>query len=339
MKAAAADAPPITMPLGTFPPEVWEARGQIVIDSPIDGIDADIVQAAGGVTRAVYRSVSFTGNQGSEVSGTFFIPPGTPPSTDGWPVVSVAHGTTGIEPECGLLAQPKLSGYGTWVTELLARGYAVALTDYQGLGSGPPHPYLEPHTAAYNVIDAVRALRAIYPSVSRRWLAFGNSQGGQSAWAANEFDSSYGDGLQLVGSVAISPAANLSGMAELSFTGSLSKDQATLMPTLIAGLERSDPELADYDLIHGGLPLAGPDTQDGCGPNVIRMGSVVTAADVRPGNQDAANALREALQKVALPQHPLAAPLLVVNGGKDKLVPPVWVSAAVSRACGMGGDV
>jgi hypothetical protein len=49
--------------------------------------------------------------------------------------------------------------------------------------------------------------------------------------------------------------------------------------------------------------------------------------------------LRDALRRIALPQQPLAGPMLVVNGGKDKDVPPPWVSAAVARSCKLGGRI
>ena len=64
-------------------------------------------------------------------------------------------------------------------------------------------------TAAFNTIDAVRAMRDISATVSARWMAVGYSQGGQAVWAANELNSYYGNDLQLQGSVALAPAANL----------------------------------------------------------------------------------------------------------------------------------
>ena len=100
-----------------------------------------------------------------EVSGAFFVPRGTPPE-NGWPVISLAHGTTGIGHDCGPSRQPDLMGYAPMIQSFLADKYAVALTDYEGLGESGSHPYLEPRTAAFNTIDAVRAMRDISPTVS-----------------------------------------------------------------------------------------------------------------------------------------------------------------------------
>jgi pimeloyl-ACP methyl ester carboxylesterase len=91
------------------------------------------------------------------------------------------------------------------VQSLLADKYAVALTDYEGFGASGSHPYLEPRTATFNTIDAVRAMRAISPTVSTRWMAVGYSQGGQAVWAADELNSYYGNDLQLQGTVALAP--------------------------------------------------------------------------------------------------------------------------------------
>ena len=47
----------------------------------------------GEAWRAVYTSVSGVDGGIREVSGAFFVPRGTPPE-NGWPVISLAHGTT-----------------------------------------------------------------------------------------------------------------------------------------------------------------------------------------------------------------------------------------------------
>ena len=140
----------------------------------------------------MYRSVS-ADQRGSD-SGTFFIPKGQPPR-GGWPVISFAHGTTGLTTHCGPSAYPDLEGYASSVTSFVDQGFAVAFTDYQGLGHAGIHPYLEPRTPAFNVIDAVRALRAQFPDYSTTWMALGGSQGGQASWAAAEHADDYGAGL------------------------------------------------------------------------------------------------------------------------------------------------
>jgi fermentation-respiration switch protein FrsA (DUF1100 family) len=49
--------------------------------------------------------------------------------------------------------------------------------------------------------------------------------------------------------------------------------------------------------------------------------------------------LARALQKIALPQQPLSAPMLVVNGKRDQIIAPSWVSLAVDSSCRLGGEI
>ena len=89
--------------------------------TPPDSIDADVLAEAGGAKKEFYFSVSGVDGTTSEVTGTFFVPRGTPPA-DGWPVISLAHGTTGLNTGCGPSAQPDLRGYAPSVGALLSAG-------------------------------------------------------------------------------------------------------------------------------------------------------------------------------------------------------------------------
>jgi len=62
----------------------------------------------------------------------------------------------------------------------------------------------------------------------------------------------------------------------------------------------------------------------------------ITADDLRPSTPQAVDTLRDYLQKMSLPQGPTAAPMLVIYGGKDNLVPSPWTDRALTAACGMG---
>jgi hypothetical protein len=82
------------LPLPHVAGDVWESRGHVVHqepynDPPLDDRDSVLGEA----WRAVYTSVSGVDGGIREVSGAFFVPRGTPPE-NGWPVISLAHGTT-----------------------------------------------------------------------------------------------------------------------------------------------------------------------------------------------------------------------------------------------------
>jgi len=71
----------------------------------------------------------------------------------------VAHGTTGVADDCAPSATSNLAGQLSAVLPLLQQGYLITATDYEGLGTPGPHPYLVPTSEGRSVIDSVRAAR------------------------------------------------------------------------------------------------------------------------------------------------------------------------------------
>src|SRR5439155_8955103 len=89
----------------------------------------------------LYRSASVDGSP-TDVSGTLAMPKGTAPR-GGWPVITWAHGTTGIADKCAPTRAPNNGNYDhPLLQRWLKAGYAVVRTDYEGLGTPGPHPYL-----------------------------------------------------------------------------------------------------------------------------------------------------------------------------------------------------
>jgi hypothetical protein len=245
-------------------------------------------------------------------------------------------------------------GYAPVVQSFLAEKYAVALTDYEGLGESGSHPYLEPRTAAFNTIDAARAMRGISETVSARWVAMGYSQGGQAVWAANELNSYYGNDLQLQGSVALAPATNLTGVADLVSSGWLTDEQRAQFPLGLVGVARYNPGLDADSFLHGAAEYfrtllsrcEPPDDQESTVPQFevpVARTAVVNrlrdANDVKPATPQDVVTLREALRRVALPQRPLDKPMLVIIGDDDAQVLPDWVRSTVSRSCALGAQI
>ncbi len=228
---------------------------------------------------------------------------------------------------------------------LLEQGYAVVYPDYQGLSSSvdsPPHPYLEPRTAAFNVIDSVRAARNIDPSLSNRWTVVGTSQGGHAAWAANEFHDIYGDGLELLGAAVLAPALDVSPVVEQAQSRALSGGQQALYPMIVEGAAVVDPSVEPSDHLHGYL---GDNSDDliACGPDAEAARTMVTdrigVGDTTAVDAEAAEQLTKRLQDYSLPQAASSAPILAVYGGSDDIVLPTWTEAALDRACDYGDTV
>jgi dipeptidyl aminopeptidase/acylaminoacyl peptidase len=116
-----------------------------------------------------------------EVTGMVIAPTGMP-SRMGRPVLAWAHGTWGVVDKCTPSAAPNFFEATPALAAMVGRGYVVVATDYAGLGTPGPHPYLIGSSAAHSMLDAVRAARAIPEAgASSRFATWGESQGGHAS--------------------------------------------------------------------------------------------------------------------------------------------------------------
>lgn len=314
--------------------------GSLIEANEITNIDQAIPLGTTSA-RVVYRSTSGVDGSETEVSGAVFIPPGLPPR-GGWPVIAFAHGTTGFSSECGPSLSPDLRGSAGGVAKFVREGFAVAAADYQGLGMPGPHPYLDAKTAGLNVIDSVRAVRAVSRDVSATWAAYGGSQGGAATWAANEQAAAYAPELNLVGTVSLVPTADLSDLATAAADQALNKDQTAMYIGILHGLERTRPDFY-VDNYRRGLVKDKWDVLAACSgePAEERTSLLerVASADLVPKTRSAQEHLHDLLVAMALPQLPASAPMLVIYTGADEYIFPESTRRAVERACALGGQV
>lgn len=143
------------------------------------------------------------------VTGLIIAPTGDAPG-EGRPVVAWAHPTTGIRDECSPSRQPNPFSSIMGLNEFLDAGWIVTATDYQGLGTDGPHPYLDGVSEAHAVIDITRAAVTLQDAhASKKWAVFGHSQGGQAALFAGQLATTYGPDLELRAVVAAAPSGDL----------------------------------------------------------------------------------------------------------------------------------
>ena len=313
--------------------------GALISATVLPTIDRRLRATTSLSARIEYTSTSGITDGHTPVSGTVFVPRGKPPE-GGWPILAFGHGTTGVASECGPSLSQTLLGSSLIVQALVKEGYLVTVPDYQGLGmEGTYHPYLDATTAGYNVIDAVRATRKLVPEASNKWVGVGLSQGGQAVWAANELAANYGSGLDLRGTVSLSPPTNLTGFATEAAGGTLNRDQEPALQLILHSLKKEygDFNLDDY---RRGIVEAKWDVLSACmGPDIDERKKIIdqiTPDDLRPSSPEAVDTLRGYLTKMSLPQGPTAAPMLVIYGDKDTLLPASWTDGAIEASCAMG---
>lgn len=195
--------PPPLLPGDTHGAPIYQRR----LDNPTAEL------ACGDNWLVLYRSEDVHG-KAIATSGIIALPRTEPPP-GGFPVVTWAHGTVGVAHLCAPSRDTNASGAHTvnalpqrMLNHLLGRGWAVAMTDYEGLGTTDrTHPFLLGKSEAHGVLDIVRTARALFgKAISDRFAIVGHSQGGQAALFAAHVAHNWTPELRLAGVCAIAPA-------------------------------------------------------------------------------------------------------------------------------------
>ncbi len=154
-------------------------------------------------TRVLYRSTD-TNGAANVVSGTILVP--ALPYLGGGkrPLVSYAVGTQGLGDQCAPSNQ-MAAGTETEagiIQGMLSHGWAVAVTDYEGLGTPGRHTYVVGPSLGHAVLDAARTAIRLPTSglaTDTPVAIWGYSEGGAaSSWAA-ELQPTYAPELRLRG--------------------------------------------------------------------------------------------------------------------------------------------
>ncbi|MFD4441226.1 lipase family protein [Nocardia sp. NPDC058519] len=165
--------------------------------------------------RVLYRSTDLAGNP-ITVSGAILIPR---QSSGSVPLVGFAPGTQGMSRSASVsqLLEKGLEYEGVFIALALARGWAVAVTDYPGLGTQGTHPYVIGPTNGRAVLDVMRAARFLLGTRSTqvsRYGIYGYSEGGNAAAWAAQLNASYAPDLPLAGVAVGAPPADLVEMGK-----------------------------------------------------------------------------------------------------------------------------
>src|ERR1700721_1773115 len=158
--------------------------------------------------RVLYRSTGLD-DKPILVSGVVIVPPGDPPP-GGRPIVAWAHPTSGVVPRCApslaIFLFEQIQGLRSFVRD----GYVVAATDYPGLGTAEPHPYLVGTSEARAVLDSVRVAGSL-PGAGggKKFVVWCHSQGGHAALFTGLIAKTYAPELDLLGVAAAAPATDL----------------------------------------------------------------------------------------------------------------------------------
>jgi pimeloyl-ACP methyl ester carboxylesterase len=289
---------------------------------------------SGTAHRIMYASESVAGDP-IAVTGLAAVPEGEAPA-GGFPVVAWAHGTTGIADVCAPSLEP--GGFLTLANALLDAGYAIAATDYEGLGTPGRHPYIVGESEGRGVIDSVRAARQLDGAdLSTRYAVWGHSQGGHAALFAQHLAATWAPDLELVGTVAGAPpsqfellnAALQSSpfkhyllMVAAGFNAAYGDEGAPLGEVLTpAGVEMVDAVDEGCNAVADAMEGVDTSTLIGADPASV------------PAWLDALHA-----NDPGLFEEPSDAPLLVIHGGSDEQIPVLASARMFDQLCAIGQD-
>lgn len=328
--------PPATLP---------GSNGEVVRSEPavfhLDPLKA--LRAPAAVHRIMYRSSDRLGTP-IAVTGTVLVPHNAWSGDGPRPLVAYAVGTQGLGDQCApsrqLAAGTEYEGL--FIKGLLARGYAVVVTDYQGLGTPGVHTYISREVTGRAVLDGIRAAQAL-PAAGLAddgpVAITGYSQGGGAAAAAAELAPSYAPELDVEGVVAGAIPGDLDAVAH-NLDGSL---YFAFLGYAVAGLAESyDIDTDAYLNDRGEQALAALEKQ--CTVESVAAFPFVRSSslteDGRPitallGEEPFRTAVGEQLIGVRRP----AAPMLVTHSLLDDVIPYAVGRGVAERWCDRGATV
>lgn len=337
--------PPDPLPAGKHGDLIWATE----ISTDVPGAKA---------WKVLYRSTDIHGKE-CPVTGMVVAPVDLAP-TGGRPIVSYAHGTTGINRGCApsMVDNPakdatfyffpnspdRIDAGIPGLTAMIAAGYVVAATDYQGQGVPGFHQYLIGPTAARNTLDAILAVRQLPEAgAGKQAVITGWSQGGQAAVWAGQMAEYLTDSVTLLGVVAMAPVNALEQSkieAQVLASGKVLPSMTT-SETIMAqyAMAETFPELQLADVL---TPL-GIDfiKESGKRQSSKQMGQALAylqgwkgpATRPDPQNQDK---WMKRIEEMALGNIPSKVPVAVYQGDDDPTIFPAATEAYVKQAQASG---
>lgn len=317
------------------PRDVPSEAGQLIRYEPFERTIPDDAQA----WRILYTTTNADGSP-AVASGLVIVPR----EGDGdWPVIDWNHGTTGFAQGCApsILPAGLESGAFMLLPEVIDEGWALVATDYIGLGTVGPHPYLIGEPTGRASLDAVRAARQLTEArLGDLTVVWGHSQGGGGALWTGAIADEYAPDVELGGVAALAPASNLPGMIENLQTvtgGSIFAsfavaaytslyDDVTYREYIRPGAEVTVRQLAERCLAAPGIV-----------PSLVDI--IGNANDPEIFATDPTTGPFGERLVENIPPATISAPLLIAQGTADSIVVPAAQDEFVAGLCAEGQQV
>lgn len=331
--------PPSPLPAGN-PGDIISSRPSRFTLDPIGKVPVADVSS----TQVVYRSTDALG-QPMAVTGTVLVPTRPWTGLGRRPLVSWAVGTRGVGDDCApsyTLSQG--ADYeGLFIKAAIDQGWAVAISDYQGLGTPGLHTYMVGPSQGRAVLDMARAAQRLPGSglsSSTPVGLMGYSQGGGAAGWAAELESSYAPELDVKGSVLGGVPGDLTATAAF-LDGSLAVAFA-LMAAI--GLDAAYPELNLEQYLNPRGQALIDSSQDLCLVDVDGFATLIDVAFTSIDDYTTTNPLdtpawQARLEGTKLGKVKPSAPVFQYHGIVDEIVPYPQAAQLRRTWCNKGASV
>lgn len=255
-------------------------------------------------------------------------------------VVAWAHGALGAAPGCGASLQANPYGDVPGLSELLEAGWVYVATDYAGLTTAGPHPFLIGEGEARSVLDAVRAAHELDElTLSLETVVWGHSQGGHAALWSAILARGYAPELQLKGVAALAPATDLPALLAGIETSPMGRIYSSFAARAYAD---TYPDLYFSGVVRPGARWQAREMAKRCSAGAQERMQFLLAerftdgSIFRGGDTGASFRLRLAEN---VPDRKFGAPALILQGRRDDLI-SAKVQAGYARArCAAGETI
>ncbi|MEV6608643.1 lipase family protein [Kutzneria sp. NPDC051319] len=288
----------------------------------------------------LYRSTSATG-AANAVSGMVLVPPIPWTGPGPRPVLAYAMGTQGLGDDCAPSYHLRT---GTeveiaFLAQAMLKGYAVALTDYEGLGTPGTHTYAVANAEGHALLDVARAASKVDGaglSADAPVGVFGYSQGGQAAAAAGESQPTYAPDVHVVGIAEGGVPADLTEVAAYNDGNA----GFSLVAGAAVGYAAAYPELPFADALNAKGRTVVQKVETSCIVELAladpfdRLDNLTTTPGMIKDPRWQAR-----LAENRLGAHRPAAPVLLYHGTLDELIPFQVGEELRDRLCALGASV
>ncbi len=278
--------------------------------------------------RIMYLSESVAGAP-IAVTGIASVPTAEAPP-DGRPMITIAHGTTGIADQCS----PSVTGGNAemgLVESKLSKDFLIAATDYEGLGTPGRHPYLVGESEGRSTIDAIGAAGQLPDAEPGTKLGIaGYSQGGHGALWANQVAADWAPDLDVVGTFTGAPAS------EIGVIISAAPQVKGFGMMVIAGIKAAYPDVDVSEILTPAGQEVLKTVDDGCVGDIFRAATGSKDELFVPGGGQSPDWAKLGAAQDAGTKKTNNAPVLLIHSNQDATVPTFFIDQVEKRMCANG---